>query len=151
MMKGVVIERATPGNILDVFPLFKEMIKEGKQPYSRPSSEQARAYYWQLLQELANPHELILLARRGRTYWGFFHASLAFRPFGTPRVLFIKSIFVAEKKRKMGISKQMYESAREMCQKMGISRAEFMCEDSQVEYWGKKVKAKRAFNFMVVD
>jgi GNAT superfamily N-acetyltransferase len=150
-MKGVVIERCTPSNILDVFILFKEMIKEGKQSFPAPSQDQLKAYYWQLLNELANPYEVILLARRGRTYWGFFHGSLAFRPFGVPRVLFIKSIFVAEKKRKLGIAKQLYETARGLCKQMGISHAEFMCEDNQVEYWSKKVKAKKALNFMVVE
>jgi L-amino acid N-acyltransferase YncA len=150
-MKGVVIERATAGNILDVYALFKEMVREGEVLDPKTTPEQVRAYYWQLLNELANPHELILLARRGRTYWGYFHGSLAFRPFGTARVIFIRSVFVSKKKRKMGIAKQLYESARGLCQKMGINTGEFMCDDKILEHWVKKVGAKKKFNFMVVE
>lgn len=148
-MRGIIIERATPSNILDVFALFKESVKEGNLGKWTP--EQMKEYYWALLNELADPHQLILLAKRGRTYWGYSHGSLGFRPSGTARVIFIRSVFVVGKKRKMGIGKQLIEHARGLCQKMGINTAEFMCDDNQVEYWSKKVRAVKKKNFMVIE
>lgn len=151
MMKGVVIERALPGNVLDVYSLFKEAIKQGAMAYPKPTEDQVKGFYFTLLDELALRTNVILLARSRKQYVGYIHCSLVQRPFGPAHVAFIKGIFVTEKRRKNGIAQGLRDALFGALDQMGITTKEFLCHDDLVPYFEKKHGAKKVLNYMMVE
>lgn len=144
------IERAVPSNILDIYALAKAAVKEGAYNYPFPNEQQLKSYYFTLLEELANPRELFFIARKGRQYLGFVHATLVQRPWGDSMVMFVKMNYVIGKKRKLGIGKQLADRMLEEGKRLGITKFEFMCNDEMLEFWSKKRGAKKLMNYMVV-
>ena len=138
-MKGVQIIRALPGNCIDVYALLGH-------PF--PTEDQARNYYYTLLMELQNPHEIMLLAKKGRAFYGYIHGTFTLRTFGEPRVMFIRSLYVTKNKRKLGIGRKLTEEMKSICQKLGVSTIEFMCQDELVSGFEKTLKAGRLKTLM---
>ena len=151
MIKGVKIERALPGNILDVYSLFREQFKEGVITYPKATEAQVKEYYFILLELLKNPYEIFLLARKGRAFYGFCHCSLMTRPFGQPRVTYAHTLYVVKNKRGLGIGKKLSEEIIETSRKLGISTIEGMCEDKMVAHFSKKFLALKVLNYMKVE
>ena len=151
MIKGLKIERALPGNILDVYSLFSDQYKEGVVNYPKATDAQVKEYYFGLLELLKNPYEVFLLARRGRAFYGFCHCSLMVRPFGEPRIVYVHTIYVTKNKRKLGIGQKLSEEIIAMARKLGISTIEGMCQDNITTHFEKKLKAKKVLNYMTVE
>ena len=150
-MKGVIVERALTSNVLDIYALFKEGVKENLFDYQNPTPEQAKNYYFQLLRELSSPVNLFYIARRGRQYLGYIHGVLALRPYEqTNHLCFVNPLFVTAKKRKLGIGKKLTDRLKEDCRKMGVSRIELLCHDKMIDYWVKN-KAQKVMNLMILE
>lgn len=149
-MKGVVIDRALPSNILDLYALFKAAVKEGAYRHQPPTDEQLKSYYFALLEELAHPRNLVYLARKGRQHLGFIQAQLVLSPWGGTHICFIKMHYVLPKKRKLGIGKKLLSRLSSDCKAMGVSTLELMCHDEMAGYWSKQ-KAKKVLNLMVLE
>jgi predicted GNAT family acetyltransferase len=150
-MIGVKIEKAMPSNLIDVYDLFKKAAKEGLFVYPQPTEEQIKEYYFMLLQELADPRTLVYIARKGKQFLGYVHGHIIQRPWGSPYMVFIKMCFVIDKKRKLGVSKDLVDKLVEDCKKMGVTTFEFMANDEMCDYWSKKRKARKVLNYMVVE
>jgi GNAT superfamily N-acetyltransferase len=151
-MKGVNIIRAQPSNTIDVYDLYKKAFGEGVFAYPQPSQNQIKNYHWLLLEELNAPQNIIFLARKGRAYLGLVHGTIVPKVFGKHQyICFIKMVYVADKRRKLGIGRELVSELKTLCKNMGVSAFEFMCEDNQVDYWAKEQKAQKKYNFMVVE
>jgi L-amino acid N-acyltransferase YncA len=150
MMKGVKIERALPGNVLDVYALFKEAASQGFV-YPQPTETQIKEHYFALLELLKNPYNIILLARRGRAYYGYAQASFMLRPFGQQKVIMVHTIFVTKNKRGLGIGRQMTDEIVVTAKKLGVSTIEGMCDDNNIVRFDKKYKAQKKLNFLSVE
>lgn len=142
-MKGVVIERAKPSNVLDIYALFKSSVKDGVWAAQTPNQEETKNYYFKILEESMLPTEFIFLARRGKAYWGYLQAQLCPGPWGRKPVMFIKMLYVVPKKRKLGIGKKLIGHLKNSCSQMGIDSIELMCQDENVEYYKKHGGEKR--------
>lgn len=153
-MKGVVIERALPGNAIDLMPLVLEAIKAGVFTGPLPSqSEIKNQWYWTLLtQELPNPLHKYYLAKRGRGYLGYLHAVfIPNRWTGKIDSVFVDAVYVIEKRRKNGIGRKLINALIDEAEKVGIKRFDFMVADNQIEYWMKTRNAKKITNLMRVE
>jgi GNAT superfamily N-acetyltransferase len=69
----------------------------------------------------------------------------------SPYICFIKLIYVADKKRNLGIGRKLISSLKEICRDWGVSTFEFMCEDRHIEYWKKEQGARKVSTLMVVE
>lgn len=150
-IKGIKVERALPGNVLDVYSLFKEAHKEGVFGYPVATDAQVKEYYFALLELLKNPYQFFLLARRGRAFYGFCHFSLMVRPFGEPRIIIMHTVYVVKNKRALGIGQKLAEEILDISKKIGISTVEGMCQDKDVAHFQNKFKAIKRMNYMTVE
>jgi len=146
-LSGVKVVKATPGNILDVFDLYKRQWKE--KPQLTPQQE--KEYYWQLIEELASPSQVVLLMQKGARFLGFIHSFVVPKPNGQPPVLFVKTVYVLDSKRKRGNAKLLIDELVFMAGGFGIKKFDFVCDDEQVEYWSKKRKATKVANHMTFE
>lgn len=147
---GLRAVRAKPGNILDCFDIYKRGWKDGTILHKLTEKQQAD-YYWVLLEELASPNHIILLLQRGTRYFGMIHAISVPKPLGQPPVLFVKTIYVLDSKRKRGGGKLLIDELIFMAGGFNIKNFEFLCQDDLVEYWKKKRKAVKVANYMAVE
>jgi GNAT superfamily N-acetyltransferase len=150
-VKGISIIRAKPSNVLDAYDLYKRAFKEGVQQHPIPSAKETSEYHWQLLEELKRPEHIILLAKKGKAYLGIIHGIITQRSIGPKYVCFARIVFVLDKKRKLGVGKKLLEELTRVCAELGVTRCEFMCDDSLVEYWQKARGAKKISNYMIVE
>lgn len=144
---SVKVVKATAGNILDVFDMYKRQWKE--KPVL--SEQQEKEYYWQLIDELANPAHVVLVIQKGIRFFGFIHSFIIPKPNGQPPSLFVKTIYVLDSKRKRGNAKLLIDELIFMAGGFGIKKFDFVCDDDQVEYWSKKRKAKKITNHMTIE
>lgn len=149
-MKGLKIDFAKPSNAIDIYALLKEAAKEGLLA-GKPSERQLKAYYFtHLLPEVGAPGQLYLVAKRGRGYLGFLHASLITK-WGTSHEVVVHQIFVVKHRRKNGVGRKLLDELQKQVENLGIKRIEFACPLDQVEYWAKERKAKSSQAIMGVD
>jgi GNAT superfamily N-acetyltransferase len=151
--KGIKIERATPGNILDVYALYKLALEENDlvQRYWKLSRPQMQQFYFQVLEWLGDPMHIIMLARRGKSYWGVMHGILApstFRP--GQYLLNIPTAFILKDRRKLGIGAGLAEAMEEEAQRLGVSHITLLCKDELVSKWTKH-GAKRELNYLIKE
>ncbi len=150
-MKGVVVERALPGNVLDVYALFKSAVKEGCVTYPKITEKDLSGFYFELTEALKNPNEFIFLARKGRQFLGYTHAKLVFGRFDKKPMAIWDMVYVIPKSRKLGVGKQLSDVLFDTVKSTGISTVDFLCHDELVSFWEKKVKAKKVLNYMTVE
>jgi len=147
-LKGLKVERATPGNVIDYYALLKEAAKEDALVHPRLSVEDVRQCYFGLVDELSDPSKIILLARKGRMFAGYFSSTIIRRD---KYLAVINQIYVIPKRRKLGVGIKLWQAFDDQMKANGISRYEFLCKDEDVDYVKKKWKADKTLNFMVVD
>lgn len=137
-MKGLKVERARPSNAIDIYSLLAEGAKDGSLS-NKPSQRQLRTYYFNgLIHQLAAPGHLWFIARRGRGFIGFLHAILLPSPWdGQIEKIGINLVFVAKKRRKMGVGRKLIEELKKEAENMGIKRLEFSCPIEQSSEWEK--------------
>lgn len=150
-MKGVKVERALPGNILDYYGLLKQAAKEGAFHHPKYSELDLKNDYFNILDDLGRPENIVFLARKGRMILGFISGSLVKRRANGKILVSINMIYVLSKRRKMGIGKQLSSHFFAELSKVGINSFEFICPDSMLEYFSDKWGAKRISNLMVVN
>ncbi len=59
-------------------------------------------------------------------------------------------IHVTKNKRKLGIAKLLTDRLVEDFKKLGITEIDLMANDSLVDYWEKKRKAKKVMNYLIM-
>ena len=149
-MKGLVVERASVSNAIDVYPLVRLAAREGYFTES-PSEHQLREYYFRVIQELNQPHHIFYLARRGRGFLGVLHAIvIPGRWDGRMNSIYVDLVYVVEKRRQMGVGKKLLDQLALDAEEIGIKNFEFLAKDELVEYWCKERKAKKISNLMRV-
>ena len=144
------IVRATPGNILEVYEMYKRVWRE-KSVNPVPAEDQQKVYYWKLLEELGNPGHVVLLIKRGTRYLGFVHGVVAPADPGHAPRMFVKIIHVLDSKRKHGGGKMPADELAFLAGLLGVKKFDFMCDDDLVEYWAKKRNAKKVANYMTFE
>lgn len=152
-LKGVVIQRALPENLIDVYALVKEASKEGLFKPFTPTPQEMLSYSYVrggLADELGSPHSLIYLAKRGRGFFGYIHAQLVFRPLINKYTCMLNTVYIVPKKRKLGIGRALITRLKEDCKRMGIGSLELLCEDEMVPYYEKQ-SGKKERNLMVME
>lgn len=149
-VSGLAVVRATPGNILDVYEMYKRVWRE-KSIKPELTEDQQKEYYWRLLEELANPNHMILMLKRGTRHFGFVHSFLVPAIPGYTPTLFVKVIHVLDSKRKLGGGKLLADELIFMAGRYNIKKFDFMCPDELVEYWAKKRKAMKVANYMTFE
>ena len=147
---GFNIVRATPGNILEVYEMYKRVWKEGTIQ-AVPDQSQQKVYYWRLLEELGNPAHVVLLLKRGTRFLGFVHGIVSPVESGHSPRMFVKTIHVQEARRKHGGGKMLADEMIFMAGLLGIKKFDFMCGDDLVEYWANKRNAKKVANYMTFE
>lgn len=150
-MKGVKIERAYPNNFIDVYALFKAMVKEGNYIYPQPTDAQIKDFCFRLLTILAEPNNLIYVARKGRQYLGFIYGMVVPRDFGPAYTGYVRMVYTDKKKRSLGVGKALADTLSDAFKELGIKTVEFSCHDDLQAYWSKKRGAKKVLNLMAVD
>lgn len=149
-MKGLKIERAKPSNAIDIYALLKQAMEEGVLP-GKPTERQIKAYYFTgLINDVANPTSIYLVAKRGRGYLGFLHATILTK-WGTNHEVLVTQIYVTKNRRKNGIGRKLLDELKKQVENLGIRRIEFACPLDQVEYWAKERGAKPVQTIMGVD
>lgn len=151
-MKGVKIIRARPSNVLDAYDLYKKAHREGVLRHPQPTEEDLKEYYFVLLEELAQPTNVLLLAQKGRQFLGMIHMTVNFRPVGRQKLTaFVKAAYVIQSKRKLGVGKQLADAAMSFCRQSRIQSIEFLCDDKMLEFWSKKRGAEKVANYAVIE
>lgn len=152
-MKGCVVERARPSNCIDIWPLFKEAVKEGVFVGPQPSEKALKEFYYVLLTRLMpSESHFFYLAKRGRGFLGCLHATLIpGRWDGSISTFYVDFIYVREHRRKMGVGKKLLDSLLNEASNLGIRNFEFVCPVSQVEYWEKQRNAKQIGAVMRIE
>lgn len=151
-MKGLKIERARPNNAIDIYALLSQAVTEGILP-GKPTQRQIKSYYFAgLLNELASPAHIWVIAKRGRGYLGFAHAALLpGRWDGQIESVFVDLVFVSGHRRKHGIGRKLLDEIKKEVENLGIKRVEFLCPSDQMHYWSKERSANAKQVFMEVN
>ncbi len=151
-MKGLKIEKAKPSNVIDIYALLQEAVKEGCL-VGKPTERQMKSYYFVgLLNEVDHPNHIWFVAKRGRGYLGFVHAVLIpGRWDGQVRSVAVDTVFVTKRRRKNGIGRKLLDEVKKEVQNLEIKRVEFVTPIDQVEMWTKKYSAKTESYIMGVD
>jgi len=149
-IKGVKVERAKPSNIVDITAMVREYAKESKgiKLYPIYTDADVEEYTFHALEAIKSPNNIYLLARRGRSYWGFVHGRVYRRPYGSPVLcMYVEMLHVLKAKRKLGVGNLLADSIEKEARKLGVGAIELMCKDELIKKW-ESHGAKKRFTFM---